>query len=288
MSTWREALKAGEEMLVRAGVPDGAYDAWALMEFAFAMEKSYYFLHADDKMEEKQRERYQEVLEKRAERIPLQQITGSGWFMGYEFYVNDHVLIPRFDTEILVEEAGKLLKQERKLLDLCTGSGCVLLSLLAEHRGLNLTGVGADISPQALEVAKENARRLDVKAELVESDLFSSVEGKYHVITANPPYIASKEIGKLMPEVRDHEPHLALDGKEDGLYFYRKIVEQAPDYLEESGWLCLEIGYDQGESLKTMMEEQGYDQIRIVKDLAGLDRVVIGQKNGKIRRKENV
>ena len=140
MSTWREALKAGEEMLVRAGVPDGAYDAWALMEFAFAMEKSYYFLHADDKMEEKQRERYQEVLEKRAERIPLQQITGSGWFMGYEFYVNDHVLIPRFDTEILVEEAGKLLKQERKLLDLCTGSGCVLLSLLAEHRGLNLTG----------------------------------------------------------------------------------------------------------------------------------------------------
>ena len=120
MSTWREALKAGEEMLVRAGVPDGAYDAWALMEFAFAMEKSYYFLHADDKMEEKQRERYQEVLEKRAERIPLQQITGSAWFMGYEFYVNDHVLIPRFDTEILVEEAGKLLKQERKLLDLCT------------------------------------------------------------------------------------------------------------------------------------------------------------------------
>ena len=175
MSTWREALKAGEEMLVRAGVPDGAYDAWALMEFAFAMEKSYYFLHADDKMEEKQRERYQEVLEKRAERIPLQQITGSAWFMGYEFYVNDHVLIPRFDTEILVEEAGKLLKQERKLLDLCTGSGCVLLSLLAEHRGLNLTGVGVDISPQALEVAKENARRLDVKAELVESDLFSSV-----------------------------------------------------------------------------------------------------------------
>ena len=122
----------------------------------------------------------------------------------------------------------------------------------------------------------------------MESDLFSSVEGKYHVITANPPYIASKEIGQLMPEVRDHEPHLALDGKEDGLYFYRKIVEQAPDYLEESGWLCLEIGYDQGESLKTMMEEQGYDQIRIVKDLAGLDRVVIGQKNGKIRRKENV
>lgn len=268
-------------MLTGAGVPDGAYDAWALMEFAFAMEKSYYFLHADDKMEEEQKERYQEILEKRARRIPLQQITGSAWFMGYEFYVNDQVLIPRFDTEILVEEAGKLLGQERKLLDLCTGSGCVLLSLLAEHRKWNLTGVGVDISPQALEVAKENARRLDVKAEFVESDLFSKVQGKYHMITANPPYIASKVIEGLMPEVRDHEPHLALDGKEDGLYFYRKIVEQAPDYLEKGGWLCLEIGYDQGESLKAMLEEQRYDQIRIVKDLAGLDRVALGQKKRK-------
>lgn len=266
-------------MLTRSGVPDGAYDAWALMEFAFAMEKSYYFLHADDQMEEKQKERYGEILEKRAQRIPLQQITGSAWFMGYEFYVNDQVLIPRFDTEILVEEAGKLLGQERKLLDLCTGSGCVLLSLLAEHRKLSLTGMGVDISPQALAVAKENARRLDVKAEFVESDLFSKVQGKYHVITANPPYIASKVIEELMPEVRDHEPHLALDGKEDGLYFYRKIVEQAPKYLKKGGWLCFEIGYDQGESLKAMLEERGYDQIRIVKDLAGLDRVALGQKN---------
>lgn len=276
MSTWREALKEGEERLLRAGIPEGKYDAWALMEFTFAMEKSYYFLHENDRIEEEQLEAYRKLIAKREKRIPLQQILGSAWFMGYEFYVNDQVLIPRFDTEILVEEAGKLLKPEMKILDLCTGSGCILLSLLAEHRELKIKGTGVDISPPALAVAKENRKRLQVEAEFVESDLFSQVRGSYHMITSNPPYIATKEIADLMPEVRDYEPHLALDGKEDGLYFYRKIVEQAPSYLEADGWLCLEIGYDQGEALRTMMEQNGYKKIRVIKDLAGLDRVVIG------------
>lgn len=276
MNTWREALKEGEERLLRAGIPEGKYDAWALMEFAFAMEKSYYFLHEDDRIEEEQLEAYRKLIAKREKRIPLQQILGSAWFMGYEFYVNDQVLIPRFDTEILVEEAGKLLKPEMKILDLCTGSGCILLSLLAEHRELKIKGTGVDISPPALAVAKENRKRLQVEAEFVESDLFSQVRGRYHMITSNPPYIATREIADLMPEVRDYEPHLALDGKEDGLYFYRKIVEQAPFYLELDGWLCLEIGYDQGEALRTMMEQNGYKKIRVIKDLAGLDRVVIG------------
>ncbi|MDY4671210.1 MAG: peptide chain release factor N(5)-glutamine methyltransferase [Oliverpabstia sp.] len=276
MSTWREALKEGEERLLRAGIPEGKYDAWALMEFAFAMEKSYYFLHEDDRIEEEQLEAYRKLIAKREKRIPLQQILGSAWFMGYEFYVNDQVLIPRFDTEILVEEAGKLLKPEMKILDLCTGSGCILLSLLAEHRELKIKGTGVDISPPALAVAKENRKRLQVEAEFVESDLFSQVRGSYHMITSNPPYIATREIADLMPEVRDYEPHLALDGKEDGLYFYRKIVEQAPSYLEPDGWLCLEIGYDQAEALRTMMEQNGYKKIKVIKDLAGLDRVVIG------------
>lgn len=278
MSTWREALKEGEERLIGAGISEGKYDAWALMEFAFDMEKSYYFLHEDDRIEEEQSEKYRKLIAEREKRIPLQQILGSAWFMGYEFYVNDQVLIPRFDTEILVEEAGKRLKPGMQILDLCTGSGCILLSLLAEHKNLQIKGTGADISSRALAVAKENRKRLNVQADFVESDLFSEIRGSYHMITSNPPYIATGEIEKLMPEVRDHEPHLALDGKEDGLYFYRKIVEQAPSYLEPDGWLCLEIGYDQGESLKRMMEQSGYENIQIVKDLAGLDRVVTGQK----------
>lgn len=278
MSTWREALKEGEERLIEAGISEGKYDAWALMEFAFDMEKSYYFLHEDDRIEEEQSEKYRKLIAEREKRIPLQQILGSAWFMGYEFYVNDQVLIPRFDTEILVEEAGKRLKPGMQILDLCTGSGCILLSLLAEHKNLQINGTGADISSRALAVAKENRKRLNVQADFVESDLFSEIRGSYHMITSNPPYIVTGEIEKLMPEVRDHEPHLALDGKEDGLYFYRKIVEQAPSYLEPDGWLCLEIGYDQGEALKRMMEQSGYENIQIVKDLAGLDRVVTGQK----------
>lgn len=278
MSTWREALKEGEERLIGAGISEGKYDAWALMEFAFDMEKSYYFLHEDDRIEEEQSEKYRKLIAEREKRIPLQQILGSAWFMGYEFYVNDQVLIPRFDTEILVEEAGKRLKPGMQILDLCTGSGCILLSLLAEHKNLQIKGTGADISSRTLAVAKENRKRLNVQADFVESDLFSEIRGSYHMITSNPPYIATGEIEKLMPEVRDHEPHLALDGKEDGLYFYRKIVEQAPSYLEPDGWLCLEIGYDQGEALKRMMEQSGYENIQIVKDLAGLDRVVTGQK----------
>jgi len=278
MSTLKEALKEGEERLIGAGISEGKYDAWALMEFAFDMEKSYYFLHEDDRIEEEQSEKYRKLIAEREKRIPLQQILGSAWFMGYEFYVNDQVLIPRFDTEILVEEAGKRLKPGMQILDLCTGSGCILLSLLAEHKNLQIKGTGADISSRALAVAKENRKRLNVQADFVESDLFSEIRGSYHMITSNPPYIATGEIEKLMPEVRDHEPHLALDGKEDGLYFYRKIVEQAPSYLEPDGWLCLEIGYDQGEALKMMMEQSGYENIQIVKDLAGLDRVVTGQK----------
>lgn len=278
MSTWREALKEGEERLIGAGISEGKYDAWALMEFAFDMEKSYYFLHEDDRIEEEQSEKYRKLIAEREKRIPLQQILGSAWFMGYEFYVNDQVLIPRFDTEILVEEAGKRLKPGMQILDLCTGSGCIVLSLLAEHKNLQINGTGADISSRALAVAKENRKRLNVQADFVESDLFSEIRGSYHMITSNPPYIVTGEIEKLMPEVRDHEPHLALDGKEDGLYFYRKIVEQAPSYLEPDGWLCLEIGYDQGEALKRMMEQSGYENIQIVKDLAGLDRVVTGQK----------
>lgn len=277
MSTFRELLKKGTEKLVKAGVPDAGSDAWMLMEFAFEIEKGYYFLHEDDKIEKEQQERYEKLIAEREKRIPLQQITQTAWFMGYPFYVNENVLIPRFDTEILVEQVGKLLKPGMRILDLCTGSGCILLSLLSEYRELNLEGVGADISAAALDVAKENQKRLKVKASMVESNLFSQVEGEFDLIVSNPPYIATGELQKLMPEVRDHEPQLALDGKEDGLYFYREIIKQASGYLRSGGWLCFEIGYDQGEALEQLMKYAGYKNVKIGKDLAGLDRIAIGQ-----------
>lgn len=277
MSTFRELLKKGTEKLVKAGVPDAGSDAWMLMEFAFEIEKGYYFLHEDDKIEKEQQERYEKLIAEREKRIPLQQITQTAWFMGYPFYVNENVLIPRFDTEILVEQVGKLLKPGMRILDLCTGSGCILLSLLSEYRELNLEGVGADISAAALNVAKENQKRLKVKASMVESNLFSQVEGEFDLIVSNPPYIATGELQKLMPEVRDHEPQLALDGKEDGLYFYREIIKQASGYLRSGGWLCFEIGYDQGEALEQLMKYAGYKNVKIGKDLAGLDRIAIGQ-----------
>lgn len=277
MSTFRELLKKGTEKLVKAGVPDAGSDAWMLMEFAFEIEKGYYFLHEDDKIEKEQQERYEKLIAEREKRIPLQQITQTAWFMGYPFYVNENVLTPRFDTEILVEQVGKLLKPGMRILDLCTGSGCILLSLLSEYRELDLEGVGADISAAALDVAKENQKRLKVKASMVESNLFSQVEGEFDLIVSNPPYIATGELQKLMPEVRDHEPQLALDGKEDGLYFYREIIKQASGYLRSGGWLCFEIGYDQGVALEQLMKYAGYKNVKIGKDLAGLDRIAIGQ-----------
>ena len=277
--TLRELLLLGKKELHEANVPDSDYDAWMLMEYAFKIEKSYYFLHGNDKIEQEQANIYLACIQKRKQRIPLQHITGSAWFMGYEFYVNSNVLTPRFDTEILVEEVSKRLKPNMQILDVCTGSGCILLSLLAEYKLWNLTGVGVDISPDALLVARKNNERLGTSAEFLESDLFSKVEGTYDIIVSNPPYIATKELCGLMPEVRDHEPRIALDGKEDGLYFYRQIVKQAGEFLKTGGFLCFEIGYDQGNALKELLLEHGYGEVRIEKDLAGLDRVAIGRKH---------
>ena len=188
--------------------------------------------------------------------------------------MNEHVLIPRFDTEILVEEVMKELHDGFSILDMCTGSGCILLSLLKYSN--NCSGVGVDISENALAVAKENQKRLGLDASFVQSDLFEQITGKYDIIVSNPPYIRSDVIPTLMEEVRLHEPVLALDGTEDGLFFYRKIVKESTDYLNGGGWLFFEIGYDQGEAVKKLMEENGFKNVKVVKDYAGLDRVVLG------------
>lgn len=276
MSTLRQLLAWGEETLRQAQVPDAEVDAWELMETAFAVEKSCYFLQRDDKIEDTDRERqYRGFIEQRSRRIPLQQITGRAWFMGLEFEVSDQVLTPRFDTECLVEAVERLLVPGMRILDLCTGSGCILLSLLA--RNPRIDGVGTDLSAGALQVACRNRDRLGIQAQLIQGDLFEHVTGSFDVIVSNPPYIPSKEIGGLMPEVRDHEPVMALDGGADGLDFYRRIIREAAGYLKPGGWLAFEIGCSQGEDLVRLLSEAGYTGVRTGRDLAGQVRTAFGQ-----------
>lgn len=276
MSTLRQLLAWGEETLRQAQVPDAEVDAWELMETVFAVEKSCYFLQRDDKIEDTDRERqYRGFIEQRSRRIPLQQITGRAWFMGLEFEVSDQVLTPRFDTECLVEEVERLLVPGMRILDLCTGSGCILLSLLA--RNPRIDGVGTDLSAGALQVACRNRDRLGVQAQLIQGDLFEHVTGSFDVIVSNPPYIPSEEIGGLMPEVRDHEPVMALDGGADGLDFYRRIIREAAGYLKPGGWLAFEIGCSQGEDLVRLLSEAGYTGVRTGRDLAGQVRTAFGQ-----------
>lgn len=276
--TLKEACLYGEEKLERAGVPEAKLNAWLLLEHVSGCTKSHYLAYPKEELPEKAKQRFQEALKLRCQRIPLQHITGVQEFMGHTFRVNDKVLIPRQDTELLVEEVLKDLKLGMRFLDLCTGSGCILLSLLMGCPGA--LGTGADISTEALKIAEKNRELLNQEALLLESDLFEQIEGTFDVIVSNPPYIRSEEISSLMEEVRIYEPLSALDGHEDGLYFYQRIAKESPSYLKPGGRLYLEIGYDQGISVPELLEEQGFCQIEVKKDLAGLDRVVKGMYPG--------
>lgn len=275
MSTYRDLLRWGRELLSQAQVADSELDAWYLMEYVFDMDRAHYFLRDTEEADQREAE-YRSLVEKRAKRIPLQHLTGQAWFMGLEFYVDGRVLIPRQDTEVLVEEALKRLADGQKVLDMCTGSGCILISLLRERPSCQ--GVGADLSREALEVAKINGDRLGVDAQFVRSDLFTDIRGKYDMIVSNPPYIPTGTVATLEQEVQGYDPAQALDGGVDGLDFYRGILEQAADYLEDGGWLLLEIGHDQGEAVRGQMEARGYRQLQVVRDLAGRNRVVLGRR----------
>ena len=275
---YRSVYHYGCEKLVEAEVPEYELDARLLLEYVCGTDRNTLLVHPDLEVDVNQAETYASLIEKRSRRIPLQHLTGEQDFMGLRFRVSEHVLIPRQDTEILVEEAMKYLHEGMRVLDMCTGSGCTLLSLL--HYSNDCTGVGVDVSEQALQVARENASLLTLedRVKFVHSDLFDQVEGRFDLIVSNPPYIATEEIEKLMPEVRDHEPRLALDGTEDGLYFYRKIIEDSRDYLTPGGYLLFEIGYDQGLSVSELMRQAGYKEVTVYRDYAGLDRVVSGYR----------
>ncbi|MCR4842183.1 MAG: peptide chain release factor N(5)-glutamine methyltransferase [Eubacterium sp.] len=273
--TLQEGLFYGEKILEEAGVSDSKQDAWLLFAHVTGFDKVGYLMHADEEFYAHKKEDYVILLKKRAEHIPVQYILGEQEFMGLPIKVTQDVLIPRLDTEVIASEAARLLKGGERVLDLCTGSGCILISLL--HEVPDAVGIGADISKQAVNLAMENAAANGVAADFIVSDLFENISGSFDMIVSNPPYIPTADMYNLMPEVRDYEPSLALDGGEDGLDYYRRIVAESPDYLKDGGLLILEIGCDQAAGVKFLMEQNGFYDISVIKDLPGLDRVVMGR-----------
>lgn len=271
---YRDVLAEGIERLKAAGVPDAEFDAAKLLEHVSGRKKQELLLEPKLEIEDIVGEDYVNLITRRETREPLQQIIGYWEFMGLEFYVNQDVLCPRYDTEVLVEEVMRHLHDGMDILDMCTGSGCILLSLM--HYSNDCKGTGVDLSEKALEVAKRNAEHLEIEATFFKSDLFTEVTGKYDIIVSNPPYIRSDVIETLMPEVKDFEPRMALDGYEDGLFFYRQIIRDSKQHMGIGSMLFFEIGYDQGQAVKALLEEAGFTECEIVKDFAGLDRVVYG------------
>lgn len=279
--TVKEVREKIQKRLQKAGIEDFEYEVWMLLEWKLGIGRAEYFMDPDREIPDKAWMSLNEVLRERERRVPLQYLMGSCEFMGYTFEVDERVLIPRQDTECLVELAVEKIRQtlrERascQVLDLCTGSGCIGISvkLLCPEAEVTLS----DVSEGALDVAKKNAWNLGASVRTIESDLFENIQGSYDYILSNPPYIPSRVIEGLMPEVREFEPRIALDGTEDGLYFYRAIAEDAVGYLRPGGWLIFEIGQEQGEDLLSILREQGFENTEIKKDLAGLDRIAVGR-----------
>ena len=276
---YRKLYETGKDRLEKAGIQEAALDARLLLEEVCGTDRNTLLVHGDRAVTEEEETQFLIFVERRSTHEPLQQITGWQEFMGLRFSVTEDVLVPRQDTETLVEEVMRYLRDGMEILDVCTGSGCILLSLLRYSNGCR--GVGCDISEKALAVAGQNAKELGISAQFIQSDLFESIEGRFEYIVSNPPYIRKDMIPTLMEEVRDHEPLIALDGGEDGLDFYRKITREATEHLYSGGMLFFEIGYDQGEAVKLLMEEEGYEEVTVSQDLAGLDRVVYGTFNGR-------
>ena len=280
--TRKEIREETARRLREAGIEEYEYETWMLLEWKLGVDRAEYFMDPDAEVPQEQWNDLDAALRKRERRIPLQYLMGSCEFMGYSFAVDERVLIPRQDTECLVELAVEQMRRSPepcRVLDLCTGSGCIGVSvkLLCPQAQVVLS----DVSEGALAVAGENARSLGAPVELVQGDLFENVQGTFDYILSNPPYIPSKVIDGLMPEVRDHEPRLALDGTEDGLHFYRRIVREATKRLRPGGRLLFEIGQEQGEALLLLLQEAGYEETAIRQDLAGLDRIAVGRWPGK-------
>lgn len=305
-----DVKKTAIERLEAAGVPDADIDVQLMLIAASGLERSRLFAAIFDEMPEESGHAFEEMLERRLKREPLQYILGSQEFMGHDFIVNSDVLIPRQDTELLTEKAieaagNEIVKKSKALslsekkqvelniLDLCTGSGCVAVStalavdeILREYAECGheiparVSVTASDISEGAIRVAEKNLeinRPRHVEVKILQSDLFENISGHFDIITANPPYVKAGSISVLMPEVNVYEPKLALDGGADGLIFYRRIVKEAPEYLLEKGWLIMEIDDDQGEAVSELMKQGGFTEVKVYNDLTGASRVVGGR-----------
>ena len=243
-----------------------------LLEEALGTDRKYLFSSNETEVCEEQIQKFFEYIERRKNGEPVQYIVNKAYFYKFEFFVQKGVLIPRFDTENLVEKVLQYVKKGDRVLDVCTGSGCILLSVMAETEGIE--GTGSDIEDIALKTAEINSERMGIKANFVKSNLFENITGEFDVIISNPPYIEREVIASLESQVREYEPFVALDGGEDGLDFYRRISKDALKHLKKGGRLFFEIGYNQGESVPRILEKDGYTDIRVSKDLCGNDRVV--------------
>lgn len=276
----KEVLQKEKRKLIESNIEDATLIAKRLLAFILKIDRNELIFHLEKEMEQEKQIQYEEVMGKIIQGVPLQYITNTQEFMKYPFYVDENVLIPQPDTEILVEEVLKIAQNENKekILDICTGSGCIGISLACNLFNSKVTM--SDISKEALEIAKKNVEKNQVKQKvtLLQSNLFENIKGKFDIIVSNPPYIETKEISRLSKQVQA-EPIIALDGGEDGLYFYRKLIQQAPNYLEKEGYLCMEIGYNQRKTVTKLLEEsKKYKKIETKKDLAQNDRVLIAVK----------
>ena len=282
----KEVIEEGKNVLSKNNIEDNVIITRELLAFVLGVEKQYLVIHLTDELNEEDYIKFKENINKLINGKPLQYITNNQEFMGLNFFVNENVLIPQPDTEIIVEETLKkckelLLKNGKiKILDLCTGSGAIAVSL-SIFLGDEAEVFASDISTKALEVAKYNNGKNNTNVRFIESNLFKNIqEQKFNIIVSNPPYIRSDVINKLSKQVQN-EPHLALDGGEDGLKFYKKIIEQACNYIE-NGYLILEIGYDQKEDVENLLKEnKNYSEIKTIQDFSGNDRCTIA-KVGKI------
>lgn len=313
--SYEQAYKWGAERLREAEIAEAELDARLLLEYVCGTDRNTLLVHGDREVSAEENGNYVNLISERKKHRPLQHLTGVQEFMGLDFYVNQNVLIPRQDTEILVEEVMRRLHDGMHILDMCTGSGCILLSLL--YYSNDCTGIGVDISEEALAVAERNAEKINerkkreerkaLRFRFLQGNLFealkrenesiaktdaemnaemnteinaeseeTAIPERFEMIVSNPPYIRRDVIDTLMPEVKDHEPLLALDGKEDGLYFYREILKRTKEYLTRGGELFFEIGHDQGQAVKELMEAAGFVEVEVIQDFAGLDRVVCG------------
>lgn len=278
--TIQENLKGAIQELKEKNIEEPVLKARLLLCYILGVGKEYLIIYGDTELEIKKEKEYKETIQRLIKGYPLQYITHHQEFMKLDFYVDKNVLIPRADTEVTVEEVVSYCKEQTnekaRILDLCTGSGAIAISLKKYLPNCDI--VGADISKKALEVAKKNAKRNNISnITWIESDLFEHIEGKFDIIVSNPPYIKTDVISTLEKQVRQ-EPILALDGGEDGIKFYRRIIQQGSNYLKKMGTIFLEIGYDQKqEVLSIIKENKQYKKVKVKKDLAGNDRMIMAK-----------